>query len=180
MDRGKRGVPRLASNVACVSLIASMMLASAFAADPRPLAVFDIELINTSLEPERPDEAARLVMLTSMLRERLGALGRFRVVDIAPLRERIARAPELRNCNGCDLDFGRDLGAEVVAVASVQKVSNLILNINLALKEVPSGAILSGGSIDIRGNTDESWQRGLDRLLRNQGLAPPPAGGASR
>ena len=46
MDRGKHGVPRLASNVACVSLIASMMLASAFAADPRPLAVFDIEPID--------------------------------------------------------------------------------------------------------------------------------------
>jgi len=163
-----------------MALAVSAVLAAVYAADMRPLAVFDIELINTSLEAERPDEAARLAMLSTMLRERLGALGRFRIVDIAPLRERITSAPELRNCNGCDLDFGRDLGAEVVAVASVQKVSNLILNINLALKEVSSGAILSGGSIDIRGNTDESWQRGLDRLLRNQGLAPTSAGSVAR
>lgn len=142
--------------------------------------MFDVELINTSLEPERPDEAQRLAMLSAMLRERLGALGRFRIVDIAPLRDRIAHSPALYSCNGCDLGFGRDLGAEVIAVAFVQKVSNLILNINLVLKDVPSGAILSGGSIDIRGNTDESWQRGLDRLLRNQGLVPTPAGDVSR
>jgi hypothetical protein len=169
MDREGR-----VSTAICSVLIAMVMLvpARAAAADPRPLAVFDIELINTSLEPERPDEAQRLAMLSARLRERLGALGRFRIIDIAPLRERIAQSPDLRNCNGCDLEFGRTLGAEVVAVANVQKVSNLILNINLALKDVASGAILSGGSIDIRGNTDESWQRGLDRLLRNLGLAP--------
>jgi hypothetical protein len=158
-----------------MSLIAAGTPSASLATDVRPLAVFDIELINTSLEPERRDEALRLAMLSAMLRDRLGALGSFRIVDTAPLRERISQGPELRNCNGCDREFGRDLGAEVVAVASVQKVSNLILNINLALKDVRSGAILSGGSIDIRGNTDESWRRGLDRLLRNQGLAPAPA-----
>jgi len=179
MDLEERSVSRRAI-VAYGILVPAAVLVStcAFADDPRPLAVFDIELINTSLEPERPDEAQRLAMLSAMLRERLGALGRFRIVDIAPLRERIAQSPELRNCNGCDLDFGRALGAETIAVANVQKVSNLILNINLALKDVASGAILSGGSIDIRGNTDESWRRGLDRLLRNQGLAP--AGAAPR
>ena len=154
-------------------IVAGLLVASPAGADEaKPLAVFDFELINTSLEPERPDETQRLAMLNALLRERLEGLGWFRMGDVAPLRKRIAEAPRLYQCNGCEVDFGRQLGAEIVAVGSVQKVSNLILNINFVLKDVPSGAVLSGGSIDIRGNTDEMWRRGLDRLLRNQGLVP--------
>ncbi|HEX2114989.1 MAG TPA: DUF3280 domain-containing protein [Alphaproteobacteria bacterium] len=171
-------MPILARSLWIVAGLLTPSLAGA--GDVRPLAVFDFELINTSLEAERPDETQRLAMLNAMLRERLAALDRFRLVDIAPLRQRIANSPQLRNCNGCEVDLARELGAEVVATGTVQKVSNLILNINLALKEVPSGAVISGGSVDIRGNFDESWRRGLDRLLRNQGLAPAPASDTAR
>jgi hypothetical protein len=157
--------------VLCGSLVAAEL--------QQKMAVFDFELINTSLEAERPDEAARLAMLSGRLRDHLNALHRFQLVDTAPVGERLAQAPELRNCNGCDVDFGRELGADIVVTGTVQKVSNLILNINLVVKDVSSGSTLSGGSIDIRGNTDESWQRGLDRLLRNQGLLPASGGGAS-
>lgn len=148
--------------------------------DGRPLAVFDLELINTSLEAERPDETRRLAMLNAMLRERLAALDRFRLVDITPLLPRIVTSPQLHSCNGCELDLAREIGAEIVATGTVQKVSNLILNMNLVLKDVPTGAVLSGGSVDIRGNVDESWRRGLDRLLRNQGLVATPAGRAEQ
>jgi hypothetical protein len=165
-----------------ISLAAAVAIAAAAAAradEVRALAVFDFELINSSLEPDRPDELQRLAMLGDLLRQRLAAQSdRFRIVDAAPLRERIARAPALRSCNGCDLDFGRTLGADLVVVGTVQKVSNLILNINVAVKDVGDGAVLSGGSVDVRGNTDESWQRGLDRLLRRAGLVASGQQGA--
>ena len=48
----------------------------------------------------------------------------------------------------------------------VQKVSNLILNINLEVRS-ESGAMRYRGSVDIRGNTDESWLRGARRLAQN-------------
>lgn len=169
---------RIVAYIVAMAAVATCGLAGANEA--RRLLVFDFELINTSMEADRPDEIQRLAMLNKMLRDRLSAQDRFQLVDPAPLRERIARAPEIRNCNGCDLDFGRELGADLVATGTVQKVSNLILNINLALKDVATGAVVSSGSVDIRGNTDESWQRGLDRLLRRQGLAPAPAGEAIR
>jgi Protein of unknown function (DUF2380) len=171
----------MVSVIPFATLAAWLFVGTAASADERSrLAVFDFELINTSLEPDRPDERQRLAMLDKLLRERVAASGRFRLVNTAPLRERIARGPELRNCNGCDLDLGREVGADIVATGTVQKVSNLILNINLVLKDVATGAAVAGGSIDIRGNTDESWQRGLERLLRNQGLAPAgPASGST-
>ena len=61
------------------------------------------------------------------------------------------------------------LGAELALVTVVQKVSNLILSITLSVLEAaPSAARRAVYSADIRGNTDESWQRGLRWLLRNR------------
>ena len=48
----------------------------------------------------------------------------------------------------------------------VQKVSNLINNINLEVRS-ESGVTRYRGSVDIRGNTDESWLRGVRRLAEN-------------
>jgi hypothetical protein len=55
----------------------------------------------------------------------------------------------------------------------VQKVPTLILNINAPILDVASGRIVAGGSVDIRGNTDESWSRGLTHLVRDRLLASP-------
>jgi len=55
----------------------------------------------------------------------------------------------------------------------VQKVSNLILNINVYIEDAQSGRMEFIRSVDIRGNTDESWRRGLDYLLRNYLLHAP-------
>ena len=66
-----------------------------------------------------------------------------------------------------------------VARCWVQKVSNLILNINLEVRSA-AGAIRYRGSVDIRGNTDESWLRGVRRLAENldlsqNGTVPAPS-----
>jgi len=50
----------------------------------------------------------------------------------------------------------------------VQKVSNLILNVNLVVEDVATGKTLRADSVDIRGNTDESWTRGLRYLLNER------------
>jgi hypothetical protein len=74
---------------------------------------------------------------------------------------------ELRDCNGCELDIAKALGAERVALCWVQKVSNLILNLNMEVRSVASGETVYAKSVDIRGNTDESWLRGVRRLVDN-------------
>ena len=53
---------------------------------------------------------------------------------------------------------------------TVQKVSNLILNINLYERDVASGDLLRAMSVDIRSNTDKSWTRGVSYLVRNRFL----------
>jgi hypothetical protein len=71
------------------------------------------------------------------------------------------------NCNGCERDLAEKIGAEWAAWGIVQKVSNLILNINLYMEDVQTGRIEFAHSVDIRGNTDESWLHGLNYVIRN-------------
>lgn len=59
----------------------------------------------------------------------------------------------------------------------MQKVSDLILNLDLAVHDVVTGRMVRGGSVDIRGNTDESWSRDLRVLLDRQLFVKDSAGG---
>jgi Protein of unknown function (DUF2380) len=141
--------------------------------NPR-VAFFGFALINTSLEPTSPLEGTRLRMLDDLLREKLDASGRFRIVIIPPdLQKQIAVGPEIRNCNGCERDFAKRIGADRAAWGTVQKVSNLILNINLYMEDVQTGKLEFAKSVDIRGNTDESWRHGLDYMLRHYVFGEP-------
>lgn len=146
----------------------------AAAEEPIALAVFDFELIDTSLEGEvngpRADEQQRLVMIGELLRQKLTDSGRYALVDLAPQAERIAAAGYRHGCNGCIADFGRDAGAAQAMAGTIQKVSNLILNINLYVWDTATGAQLRGWSVDIRGNTDESWAHGIKYLVKNRVL----------
>jgi hypothetical protein len=157
-----------------VTLHQALVAAPAGAADPARLAVFDFELVDTSAESGtqgvEPAEAARLDLIEAELRERLAASGRFELVGTAAQLE---ADRQLWNCKGCEIAIADRLGADLALVGWVQKVSNLILNINIAIREVPSRELVFAGSVDIRGNTDESWQRGIRYLLKNRLLKEP-------
>ncbi len=130
------------------------------------IAVFDFNLNNTSPTASTPEEMARLHRLDGQLRE--GLQGRYTLVDMAPAQGQLARVDSIRGCNGCELAMARELGAQQVAYGWVQKVSNLILNVNLVVEDAATGQTLHADSVDIRGNTDESWTRGLRYLLRER------------
>jgi hypothetical protein len=155
--------------------IVCALVASPLSAEARGLraAIFDFELIDTSLEGAtngpRADETARLVRLGDQLRVLAIGSGKLEVIDIDPVRAE-ARKANLQACGGCDADLAQKLGAELSITGTVQKVSNLILNINLYVRVVATRAPLLAMSVDIRGNTDESWSRGLDYLVRTRFL----------
>lgn len=136
------------------------------AADAIPtIVVFNFEMVNTSLEPTTPAETARLQRISDALRSALDTSGKYRTVGTQAALDAERQLPSLRECNGCERDVARKLGAQDVAYGWVQKVSNLILNINLVIEDVATGRHVALGSVDIRGNTDESWSHGLHFLL---------------
>jgi hypothetical protein len=116
----------------------------------------------------REEQARRLDSLDSTL---LRDSGRFSLVDITPIA-REAQASNLQACGGCDMHLAQRIGAELAITGTVQKVSNLILNMNIYVRDVSSGATTAAMSADMRGNTDETWSRTLDWLVRNRLLAP--------
>lgn len=170
MRRLQMNVARMVTAV----IVATVWCLTARAAEHPRVAFFGFSMINTSLEPTKPEEENRLRMLEGMLRERLAGSGRFTVAEISPeLHKEIARGAEIRDCNGCERDYAKRAGADWAAWGTVQKVSNLILNINLYMEDAQTGKLEFVKSVDIRGNTDDSWRRGLDYMLRHYLFAQP-------
>ncbi len=160
----------VALRTACVVLLTALAMPAAAA--PVKVAVFDLELYDTSLEGELrgpdPAETARLQQLDSLLRKTVAARADMVGVDTAPLRERLAAMPTLYSCNGCEAKLAGELGAERAVSGFVYKISTLILYITVTVRDSASGELLEKGSVSIRGNTDESWQHGLQSLLKRQ------------
>ena len=160
-----------------LGLVIALMLAISWpaAAEPSKVAVFDFELLDTSLQGAvkgpQADEQRRLKDVTEQLRKGLTQSGNFVVLDIAPVNA-AAQTSNLQSCGGCDVEYAQKLGADLSITGLVQKVSALILNLNIYLRDVHTGKLITAMSADFRGNTDESWSRAMSYLIRNRLLAP--------
>ena len=153
----------------------TLMISGPVHADPPKVAVFDFELVDTSLQGEvngpRTAEQGRLMRVGDQLRKELTESGKFHLLDISPVNA-AAHGSNLQACGGCDVQYAERLGADLAITGVVQKVSNLILNINIYVRDVHSGRLVTVASADMRGNTDESWSRAMSYLVRNRLLAP--------
>ena len=82
------------------------------AAEPPKAAVFDFELLDTSLQGEikgpQADEQRRLKDVTEQLRKGLTESGKFVVLDISPVNA-AAHASNLQSCGGCGCNSPRNL-----------------------------------------------------------------------
>ncbi len=173
---------RLGSAQARAALTASVLLLVPLAARAEALraAVFPFELDDTSLQGEMggpgANENARLALIDGELHDLLAKSGRYEPIPLGAEAAKKAADMSLRTCDGCEVPLAHDLGAAVSVVGWVQKVSPLILNINLVIRDAKDGRVLNGGSVDIRGDTDESWTRGVAYLLRDRMHILPPKG----
>ncbi len=156
--------------------LAALFVLPVNAQKPTKIVVFDASLIDSSLEGEmlgeNPEETQRLKAIVQQVRKSLSASGKYQVLDMEPvsrdLEEILARVRHLHDCNNCELPVAKQLGADQSMVMWVQKVSNLILNFNIVIKDVQTGGITNSSFVDIRSNTDKSWQKGVDYMLRNR------------
>lgn len=134
----------------------------------KPSAFFGVLFINTTLAPTSDEERARMAELERRLVDGLEASGHYAMIDTTPVRAKMDLYSNLSNCNGCDTDMAKELGADFAISGELQKTSNLILALSIYIKDAETGALVAGGSADMRGNTDESWFRTLSWLLRNR------------
>jgi len=160
------------------ALLVSTLLVLACPAAPsaeswRRVAVLDVELLKADYLPNAdrimPEERNRLDMIAELVRDRLRTEG-YDAVPAAQTRAAIGAADPgqyLHACNGCERRIARDLGADWVVVGWIQFVSYLILNLNVMVIDVETGAPVARAFVDLRGNTDRSWRRATTYLLDN-------------
>ena len=135
------------------------------------IAYFGLYFIDSSTEGAmngiRDDETARLKLSEDYVADNLKDRG-FELVTLDPVAGELARTKNPAKCNGCAARMAETLGAGYVMTGEVQKVSNLILSMNLVLTQAGDNKVIAQGVVDIRGNTDDSWTRGLRYILRNR------------
>ena len=160
------------SSVLCAIVAGVVFAAAPACAGPPSIAVMNCALIDDNAAYNDADtnriQQARIDMISDVLRAQLDASQRYRVADntrAADLIARLGATQDMNACDNCARQVGRELGVEQVGICWVQKVSNLILNLNLRVEEVASGKALFQRSVDIRGNTDLSWRRGATALV---------------
>lgn len=159
-------VARTIATLVAISLVFAAPTPAFSESKPQRVVFVGFRIINDSIEPLSAAEKHRPRLLDNLFKDRLEATGRFKFVTIPEdVHSRIAEGPFFGECNGCELDYGRKLGADLIAWGTVQKVSNLILNLNVYIGSVETGQMTYIKSVDIRGNTDKSWTRGLSWLL---------------
>jgi hypothetical protein len=165
-------VPGKACFVKGLAAAAMLLFAAQARAEPIRLAVFGFELIDSSLQAEvegtDQDDLERLAMIEDELKRLLARSGRYAIIDTGSAADAVEAAGYLHGCRGCEAEIARSLGAEQALIGWVQKVSNLILNLNVGIRDADTGQKVFAASVDIRGNTDQSWRHGIRYLVKRR------------
>jgi hypothetical protein len=152
-----------------IALLTAVLLAPlASAATPTPIALVDLDYLDTSGEPQDQTEAhatyLRLFMQT--LAEDLESSGHFRVVPIecdpAPCSVDDTDAQTL-------LSAARRSGAKLMMYGGVHKVSTLIQFVKVQVIDVEQDKSLMSESISFRGDDERAWLK-LEKFLAKQML----------
>ncbi len=151
---------------------------------PKPrLAVLPLELTgDLGGEEFAAEHAARLASESLRLRRDLVETGLYEVLDNAPAQSKIdllqSQRQHLFDCNGCDIEVGRELNADLVLLAWVNRVSGLILTLSYEIHRVNDATIVVRNSYDFRGDNDIAWNHAVDYLVRHLREEAEPASSA--
>ena len=135
-------------------------------ARPVPIAVADLDYIDTSGEPtdQRAAHQARLQAFASAVRTALAQDGRYRLVTLVCPQSRCA-AGEM---SPADLiETARAAGAKRLLYGGIRKMSTLIQNAKIQVVDIEERKLTFDRLITFRGDTDESWQRAERFIVRD-------------
>ena len=64
------------------------------------------------------------------------------------------------------MTLAQQVGAELAVTGEVFKISDLILRMAILVRDARTGRVVAMAQAGLRGDTDESWRRTLDWLVR--------------
>lgn len=145
------------------------------AAEPESVVVLDTEVIIDNKpgphSPDRPGELERARYMTAHLRKAFELSDAYQLVDIDKVGELVQELKDsrkyLHQCKPCARRIGEAAGVDYVVTSWVQVVSNLIINLNLVLRDAETGEVIKTSFNDIRGNNNSTWRGGTNFNLEN-------------
>ncbi len=155
--------------LAIAAVLVGPVSATAARADGLKAVVFDIEPAG---EPLTAKVKGRLGAESDLVRKLLTDKG-ITVIDTAPQAAKINVNLPLSQCNGCDQDIAKALGADIEVTTAVQPSSSVIFNISGNIKDVKTNRVLREGVVDIRGEGEDVWNHGIKFLVKEHLLEPP-------
>ena len=128
-----------------------------------PAIVLDFELLgDTSISSLKKLDSQLLTTFSKQFRQLLKQQKVFNVIDDKQSLALLAREAErqfLHRCNGCELDLARKLGAKIVVVPWVYRISAMVQVMNIEIRDVETGRLIMKRPYDFRGNNEKAWDR---------------------
>ncbi|HID73212.1 TPA: DUF2380 domain-containing protein, partial [Candidatus Micrarchaeota archaeon] len=132
-----------------------------------PAVVLDFEILgDTSIESLKLEDQ----MLIEMFREQLKQQSVFNVIDdkqSLALLEKESQRRFLHRCNSCELDLARQLGAKIVIVPWVFRMSVLVQTMHIEIRDVETGGLIMKKPYNFRGNSDSAWEHAMRYAFRD-------------
>jgi len=164
----------LSSACALLLLLSSSEASSAAEQRPTKIAVFEIELEDTSagggIIAKDQFDIKYLKEATEEAKAWLSKSGRYSVVEPGSLDEAPVRDHTLHSCSGCIGPITQKLGAEQALIGTITRINRTEYTLQLQFFDA-NGASLSNYYTNLRMGANYAWPRGVIWLMKNQILA---------
>lgn len=168
------------------AILAAGVLAGPVSAGAAPRAAvlpfelhIDLQMDGLSLYglPPKPKKAEqeRLERARDRLIEMLEQRGAYDIVDLSEHTKDIRRAAPFDACNGCEVEFGKRVDADVTILGVVRKHSELMINIAIYERDVATGELKKSMAASVLQNDDTGWLKAIRHMVDNR-LAPEGEG----
>lgn len=131
--------------------------------------VFDMEPANMEMTPSL---AERIKAASTLLRKLLTDRG-LAIVDTVPQAKKIKDNLPLSQCNGCDQDIAKALGADVEIATAVQPLTSSLFSLSGSVKDVKTNRVLRAGVVNVSGEQADEWAHSVKFLVKERLFAPP-------
>jgi Protein of unknown function (DUF2380) len=165
-------------HLAAVLLAGSVMAGTAIAVAPVKIAVFPFELMDLSAAAPyvAPDDIDReqLRLSTEEARRLIAESGRYQLVDLGAVNEQIAKAGQLRECEGCEAGIAAGLAADQSMIGIVTRITRMEYAVTYKIRDTSSGALVDVQQTDLRMGANVAWSRGARWLIERRLLERTP------
>lgn len=148
------------------------------ASEPIKLAVFDFELEDFSggslsaggsqsaSSDTSSADTQHLANVSNQVRQVLAKSERYQLVDVAGADAPAAKGRALRDCDGCEADIARKLGADQSLIGVVSRISRTEYVVKFHVRDARTGAVVTTADSGLKMGADYSWSRGAASLVK--------------